>query len=75
MVVILSCFFSYSIFWIVFNNEEVIKLIVSIFLVHSMLPVAIGSDDQNVISKFDDCVKTSIAVSVEVDNSATFIVA
>ena len=53
---------SYFVFWIGINNEEVVKLIVSIFLVHGMLPVAIRSDDQNFIPKFGDCVKTGVAV-------------
>ena len=75
MVVILSCFFSYSVFWIGINNEEVVKLIMSIFLVHSVLPVAIGSDGQNVVPKIGDCVKTGVAVCVEVKNLATFAVA
>ena len=71
----MSCFFSYSILWIVVDNEKVIKLIKSIFLVHSMLPVAIGNDDQNVIPKFHDCVRTSIAVIVAVNDSTAFFVA
>ena len=71
----MSYLLGYSILWIVVNNEEVIKLIGSIFLVHSMLPVAIGSDGQNIIPKFCDCVKTGVAVCVKVKNLATFVVA
>ena len=71
----MSCFFSYSILWIIVDNEEVIKLIVSIFLVHSMLPVAIGSDEQNIKPNFHDCVRTSIAIIVEVNDRAIFFVA
>ena len=73
--VIMSCFHSYSILWIVVNNEEVVNLIESISLVHNMLPVAIGSDEQNIKPKFHDCVGTSIAIIVEVDDRATFFVA
>ena len=71
----MSYFLGYSILWIVVNNEEVVNLIELIALVHSMLPVVSASDECHIIPKFHDCVRTSTAITVLVDNNTTFFVA
>ena len=71
----MSYLLGYSILWLVVNNEEVVNLIKSISLVHSVLPVVSASEEFHIKPKFHDCVRTSIAISVEVDNRATFFVA
>ena len=64
-----------SILWIVVNNEDVVNLIESIFLVHSMLSVVSASEEFYIVPKFHYCIRTSITVIVVVNDSTPFFVA